>query len=80
MKRREFYNVATGMMNLAMHNCAHDYPMMGNVKCWKHLLVASACHLFIIQMDVSWLWRVLAMSSKPLMILLVTRPLSMAMP
>jgi len=78
VKTREGYNVATGMMNLAMHNCAHYCPMMANIECQKHLLVASVCNLFI--MDVHWLWRVLLMWSMPLVMLVVTRPLSMTMP
>jgi len=45
--------MVTGMVNPAMHNCAHNCPMMAYVECQKHLLVALACHLFIIQMDVS---------------------------
>jgi len=53
-ENKEGYNMVTRMMNLAMHNCAHHYPMMANVECQKHLLVALPCHLFIIQMDVSW--------------------------
>ncbi len=53
-ENKEGYNMVTRIMNLAIHNCAHHYPMMANVECQKHLLVALPCHLFIIQMDVSW--------------------------
>jgi len=33
MKTRKGCNVVTGMMNLAMHNCAHHVPMMADIKC-----------------------------------------------
>jgi len=45
--------VVARVMNLAMHNCAHHIPMIANVECWNHLLVAMVCPLFLIWMDVS---------------------------